>query len=189
MSATAPDLLAELTRSGVRLEPRGDRLHVSPPPGMDTAELRQRLAEHKAEILAELRARDTALLERCKEACKGLTIWPAELLAALDESDKAAQLSGEEGPETLRCFAQSLAERLRTGRLPENLHAAYERLRADLAAHPGRRFASEVLTPDDDPILLACAVRGAGFATLRIAREKYDEGQLLTMVHRFNTKE
>ncbi len=48
-------LLAELTRSGVRLEPRGDKLHVSPPPGMDTGELRQKIKAHKAELLAALK--------------------------------------------------------------------------------------------------------------------------------------
>lgn len=127
---------------------------------------------------------DTELLERCRTACRGLSLWPAELMAAMTDDDKAAQLSGEEGPEALRAFAESLAARLRTGKLPENLHEAYARLRAELAANPSLRFTSEVLTPDADPILLAVAVRGAGFATLRIAKDRYDEGQLLEIIDR-----
>ncbi len=51
----APTLLAELTRSGIRLERRGDKLHVQPPPGTDIPALRQKLAGHKAELLAMLK--------------------------------------------------------------------------------------------------------------------------------------
>lgn len=183
MSAT-PDLLDELTRSGVRIEAHGDKLRVKPPPGMDKAALRERLLDQKAALILELRRRNAEVLNRCRTACRNLSLWPAELLAAMTEEDKAAQISGEEGPEVLRAFAESLAARLRTGTLPDNLHQAYERLRIELARNPSIRFASEVLTPDADPVLLAVAVRGAGFATLRIARDRYDEGQLLEIIDR-----
>jgi len=127
---------------------------------------------------------DAERLTRCKEACLGLALWPQELLAAMTDDDKAAQLDGSEGPETLRAFAESLAARLRIGKLPKGLHEAYARLRRELAVNPGLRFASEVLDPDADPVLLAVAVRGAGFATLRIARGRYDAGQLLEIIDR-----
>lgn len=44
-------LLRELTRRGVRLEPRGDRLHVSAPMGVLTEELGFALSEHKQALL------------------------------------------------------------------------------------------------------------------------------------------
>ena len=127
---------------------------------------------------------DAELLDRCRTACRGLALWPQELLTAMTDGDRAAQLSGGEGPETLRAFAESLAARLRTGKLPKGLHEAYARLRAELDANPGLKFASEVLDPDADPVLLAVAVRGAGFATLRITKDRYDEGQLLEIIDR-----
>lgn len=134
--------------------------------------------------VAEANNSEHALLARCREACRGLPLWPAELLSALTEDDKAAHLSNDEGPEVLRAFAESLACRLRTRTLPKGLHEVYERLRAELAANPGLKFASETLDPDSDPVLIAIAVRGAGFATLRIAPEKYDAGRLIQIVQR-----
>lgn len=132
---------------------------------------------------------DVELRARCRDACKGLSLWPQELLAAMSDEDREAQRDGSEGIETLRAFAESLASRLRTGKLPDHLHEAYARLRLQLAEHPTSSFASEVLTPDDDPVLMAVAVRGAGFATLRMPRERYDGFKLLELVHRWNTKE
>ena len=172
--------LAEVHAAGGRVWAEGDKLKYRLP--KDRADLLDILRAHKAEVLAEIRNADTALLARCKTACRNLSLWPEELLAALTEDDKQAQLDGSEGPEVLRAFAESLAARLRTGTLPDNLHQAYERLRIELARNPGISFASEVLTPDADPVLLAVAVRGAGFATLRIARDRYDEGQLLEII-------
>ena len=57
MTATA--MLADLHRSGIRLEARGDRLHVEARPGTITDDLRRLLTEHKAELLAELKPTDT----------------------------------------------------------------------------------------------------------------------------------
>ncbi len=52
MTATA--MLIDLHRSGIRLEARGDRLHVEAKPGTFTDDLRRLLTEHKADLLAEL---------------------------------------------------------------------------------------------------------------------------------------
>jgi hypothetical protein len=51
---TATVLLIDLSRSGIVLEARGDRLHVEAKPGTITDDLRRLLIEHKAELLAEL---------------------------------------------------------------------------------------------------------------------------------------
>lgn len=51
---TAADLLAEVTRFGVRLTVRGDRLHVEARAGTVTPAMRDRLAEAKAELVALL---------------------------------------------------------------------------------------------------------------------------------------
>lgn len=51
---TAADLLAEVTRVGVRLTVRGDRLHVEARAGTVTPAMRERLIEAKAELVALL---------------------------------------------------------------------------------------------------------------------------------------
>lgn len=51
---TAADLLAEVTRVGVRLTVRGDRLHVEARAGTVTPAMRDRLADAKAELVALL---------------------------------------------------------------------------------------------------------------------------------------
>lgn len=126
MNASA--LLNDLTRSGIHLEPRGDRLHVEDPGAAVTPEIRQRLIENKAELMALLK------------------------------------------PD-----------------LPAGAAAAYKRLKQQLAEHPTTRFACETL-PDkgDNYVLLAVGVKGAGFAVLRIRKERFDGFELLKMVHRWN---
>ena len=52
MTATA--MLAELAQAGIHLSRNGDRLHVEAKPGALTAELRDRLAAYKPELLALL---------------------------------------------------------------------------------------------------------------------------------------
>lgn len=59
MSAVA--LIRQCRDAGIRLQARGDRLHVVAPAGTVTPELRQRLTEHKADLLA-LRAIRSRLL-------------------------------------------------------------------------------------------------------------------------------
>ncbi|MFV0446369.1 MAG: glycosyltransferase [Planctomycetaceae bacterium] len=54
MSSPVAELLAELTRRGVTLEPRGDALAFHPRSKV-TGELRERLQQHKSEILRLLR--------------------------------------------------------------------------------------------------------------------------------------
>ncbi len=130
MNASA--LLAELTRSGIRLEPRGDMLHVEAPTGADTPELRRTLTQHKTELLAMLKR--------------------------------------EPRP------------------LPAGVACAYTRLGRTLAAHPDIRTAVEVVGPDADPVLMAIAVRGAGFVCMKTPREHYDGFQLLELLHRWNHK-
>ena len=48
---TSTDLLHELTRRGVILEPSGDRLRYKAPVGVMTPELKQALADQKASLL------------------------------------------------------------------------------------------------------------------------------------------
>jgi hypothetical protein len=48
----AIDLIRECHGAGIRLQVRGDRLHVEAPAGSLTPELRQAIADHKAALLA-----------------------------------------------------------------------------------------------------------------------------------------
>ena len=51
---TADETLGMARRVGIRLSPRGDRLHVDAPAGSITPELRDALARYKSDILARL---------------------------------------------------------------------------------------------------------------------------------------
>jgi hypothetical protein len=62
MSATAENLIRDLSARGVRLARHGDRLHVEAPTGTLTPELRETIAEAKPAILAALDADDAYTL-------------------------------------------------------------------------------------------------------------------------------
>jgi hypothetical protein len=103
-------LIADLSRAGVRLERRGDRLHVEAPKGIVTPELRLTLTQNKADLLAVLsdplrshlldlafaEGIDAELIQRLPaddvEACAGLS---ADVLTAyvraLRDSDLRAR--------------------------------------------------------------------------------------------------
>ena len=54
MTTDLDALLAELTARGVTVAAHGDKLRIDAPAGAITPELRERLAEHKAALLAHL---------------------------------------------------------------------------------------------------------------------------------------
>lgn len=56
---SAAQLIRQLKEAGIYLSASGDRLHVEAQAGIVTSELRQRLTERKAELLAELQRPDT----------------------------------------------------------------------------------------------------------------------------------
>lgn len=72
--------------------------------------------------------------------------------------------------------------------LAAQIEDAYRRLKIALVEAPRRRFACEVLDAEADPVLVAVSVRGAGCAVVRMPRTKYDEAQLLEIMHRLNTE-
>jgi hypothetical protein len=49
---SAVELIRQCRAAGIHLQARGERLHVEAPAGSVTPELRQRLTDHKAELLA-----------------------------------------------------------------------------------------------------------------------------------------
>lgn len=128
----------------------------------------------------------TELMALCITACKGLRIEPDRLVAELSPEDIEALLSGEEGPETLKAFAGSIAESC-VPELPAGVARAYTRLARTLVENPSLRFACENL-PDGggDYTLLAVGVKGAGYATLRMPKKKFDGFRLIKMVDRWN---
>lgn len=114
---SAAPLLRELQAAGVTLSATGDRLHIEAPAGTVTPELRQRIADNKAGLLAELHpptddslARlqsvllaladsvgvERAMVERLTTdelaACKGLTVGTLRsyLLALADTATRQA---------------------------------------------------------------------------------------------------
>jgi TubC N-terminal docking domain len=106
----AVDLLRDLTRSGVRLERRGDRLHVEAPAGTLTADLRQVLTDRKAELLGVLTESDGTLsaLRAHLFALAGAEGIDAALVRFLPDAGVAecAGLSDE----TLRAYVLALRD-------------------------------------------------------------------------------
>lgn len=72
--------------------------------------------------------------------------------------------------------------------LAAQIEDAYRRLKGELARRPEIRFTAETLDAESGPALVAVAVRGAGYAVLRVPRENYDACQLLEIVHRIGGK-
>lgn len=99
MTATA--ILSELAASGIRVEVRGDRLHVEAPPGAVTSELRSMLAAHKAAIIAALSAAidpaDVAGLRAHLLALAADSGIPAAVVYALPADDVAACCDLDDG--------------------------------------------------------------------------------------------
>ena len=60
---SAVPLIVELRRAGIVLSAVGDRLHVEAPIGVVTPVLRQRIAENKAGLMAELKLEPDAVVE------------------------------------------------------------------------------------------------------------------------------
>ncbi|MGH8272805.1 MAG: hypothetical protein ACRES9_00895 [Gammaproteobacteria bacterium] len=101
--------LADVAAAGGKVWAEGDRLRYRLPKGR--ADLLAELKANKAEVLLELRAPGGALLERCRDACQGLPITVDELLAGMNDADKAAARSGDPDElAALRAFAECLAE-------------------------------------------------------------------------------
>jgi hypothetical protein len=97
------NLLHQLRQSGIRLQPRGDRLHVEAAPGAVTPELRLILTEHKADLLAALSG--DALRARLQRIAAADLI-DANLVHTLPEADvlDCAGLPDETLRATLRGF-------------------------------------------------------------------------------------
>jgi hypothetical protein len=91
---SAVQLLRQCRDAGIRLHARGDNLHVKAPTGSVTPQLRQQLADHKADLLAlhAIRKRLLALAATMGIPCAVVDELPVEELQAT-----AAQVSVCEG--------------------------------------------------------------------------------------------
>lgn len=134
---------------------------------------------------------DSEMLDaRCREACRGLPVSPAGLLAEMSEADKQAQRDSSEGVDVLRAAAECMAESAEPA-LDGKIEKAYKWCRAELAKHPEYHRTLCTFDPDADPVLMAVAVRGIGCATLRIERQNFAgrEFELLELIHRTDMPE
>jgi hypothetical protein len=113
----AIEIIRQCRDAGIRLQARGDRLHVEAPTGALTAELREQLTDNKADILALHSIRG-----RLHEVAKSLGIpravvdgLPAEDLAATAQQAQACEghLDRDGNPlarSLLMFYLQTLAE-------------------------------------------------------------------------------
>ncbi|MDR3387719.1 MAG: hypothetical protein P4L92_11755 [Rudaea sp.] len=151
MSA-APDLLRRLRESGIRLKPRGDRLHVEAAPGTVTPELRIILAENKADLVAALSA-DT-MRARLLALASAERI-NATLIDKLHDTDLVACIGL--GDNVLRAYICALADgdlREHGKRPPDETAPAQCRHCGLVWVHP--HIASAAPVVDGWPRLLGC---------------------------------
>jgi hypothetical protein len=81
---TAIELLEDLKKRGVDLEPEGDSLRYRAPAGALTPALRQALAAHKAEVLAHLRG----------DLPAAVADWPADWREVFEERAAIMEYDG-----------------------------------------------------------------------------------------------
>jgi hypothetical protein len=86
MTATA--LLSELHDAGIRVEVRGDRLHVECKRGAFTPEIRARLVERKAELLAGLGT--PTVVRKCLQRIAEADRIDSDIVRNLHDDDIAA---------------------------------------------------------------------------------------------------
>lgn len=141
--------------------------------GIESSRVARVAGPHRSEKNTVKPCDAIGLRARCREACRGLPVSPARLLATLDEADTQAMLSGDPDElAALRAAAECMAERMRP-ELDAKIEKAYRWLREQLVKYPDRHRDSLTIDPDADPVLLAVAVRGIGCATLRIEKARY----------------
>lgn len=115
----AISLIRDCRAAGIQLQARGDRLHVEAPAGTLTAELRQQLAENKADILVlhAIRARLLELAKTLGIPRAVVDALPVEELEATAEQAALCEryMDGNEDPlahALLLFYLHQLAERV-----------------------------------------------------------------------------
>lgn len=169
---TAAALIRDLADTGIRLSRRGDRLHVEAKRGTITAQVKDTLVAHKAELLAalnddpidDLRARLLTIAQAEGIDAALVMGLPGSELAATAEQVAACDPADHQN--ILRAYLHALqetAERM-AGRVPHGETArALCRACGPVWVHPAVADAAPVI--DGWPRLLGCAwchVRHAG---------------------------
>lgn len=119
---TAAALLEELREAGVRLSVRGDKLRLESKPGAVTADLRERLANAKPELVAVLRTAEMATRARLLRLAEADGL-PLDLVQRLPLEDGAACVGLPDN--TLSAYLRALhrGQRMGAGAVPEEWHS------------------------------------------------------------------
>jgi hypothetical protein len=118
---SAISLIRDCRAAGIRLQARGDRLHVEAPSGSVTPELRQALTDHKADLLAlhAIRARLHTIATRLGIPRAVVEALPVEELEATTEQTTLCEgyMDGNGDPLThslLTFYLRGLADQFTT---------------------------------------------------------------------------
>ncbi len=135
----AAPLIRELRQAGIQITVTGDRLHIEAPTGAITPELRQRIAENKVELLAELRQPVTTTDTRADLlALAGRLAVDRAHVHRLDDDGVALLAAiGEGGMRSFLLAADDAATR-QAGKVPlDNTAAIYCVHCGPVFVHPG----------------------------------------------------
>lgn len=183
MSSPVAELLAELTRRGVTLEPRGDALAFHPRSKV-AGELRARLQQHKPEILRLLRGEVTEQVIQPP--------IPAVSVPAVDYSVVVMEPRAETFESALlSLFAQPLAPReiLVVGLVPKAVRKAvrtYSARQVRLASSPTEARCEQVVLLDGRTLLGRDWITSASAALTTGVGAVYSDHELLTTGGRTN---
>ncbi len=109
MMNTAADVLTYAEQHGIVLLAEGQQLILEAEKGTVPPELVEKAREHKPGLL---------LITIIRQACNGLDITPDQVLALINQEDKAAILGGEiPVVPTLRAYAKSFSKGIQSGRI------------------------------------------------------------------------
>jgi len=114
---TATDILVYADQHQIHLAADNGKLILEAPDGALTDEFLQRAKQHKAELLKAIEDRRTSAQKLIESACKGLEITPAQFTTLCSEEDLEYIRNGSFSIETLRAYASSFAEGIRTRRI------------------------------------------------------------------------
>ena len=105
---TAQDILAYAESHDIRMFVKDGQLKVNAPRAALTDEFLDVAKQHKPELL---------LFTIVSDACEGLIITPQQFTALLTEEDKHLIIEGKFKGHTLRAYAESIDEGIKSGRI------------------------------------------------------------------------
>ena len=114
---SARDIISYAEEHNIQLSARNGQLILNASKEVLTDDFLQKAKTYKPELLKALEDRRTHVQKLISSACRGLEITPQQLTALCTEEDLEDIRTGATSVETLRAYAASFADGIRTRRI------------------------------------------------------------------------